>query len=141
MTINPTTPEIVPKETGAIFPIGVVEATLEARNKLLLNTHDNVVKDDETSHQYIKRKWHGYCVQAGIIAARSLVENHLSDYEHILLLASHSQEGSYVGKLGDEKFTGHMVCICQDKHGKWASLSPTTYAESSPEDTTDSIFM
>ena len=119
----------------------IAHAVTIARHKLLLNTHDNTVREDETSKDYIKRKWHGYCVQAGIIAAHDLAKNHSSEFSHILLLSSHGEEGDYSGAFGDPEYIGHLVCICRNNEGDWVSISPTTYSEDNPEDTADSIHL
>lgn len=119
--------------------VGVSKAVQVARTKLLINTHDNNVNAEETSDDYIRRKWHDYCVQAAAVSAHDLVQNHKQDYQHIILLASHGQEGDYVGPSGDSVFTGHMICLCEDVEGKWVSLSPTTYNRDNPTDPSSSI--
>lgn len=127
------------RETVQIGPNGAIEAIQSARTKLLINTHDNNVSADETSTEYIKRKWHGFCVQAAIIAANELVTKYSNDYSQILLVSSHGKEGDYSGPLGDPDYKGHLVCLCQDKIGIWIILSPTIYDEENPSDLSSSI--
>lgn len=125
-------------EIKQCIPPGVEDAIQVARTKLLINTHDHNVGAGETSDEYIRRKWHGFCVQAAVVAAHEIVQNHKQDYQHIILLASHGQEGDYIGPSGDSVFTGHMVCVCEDMQGNWVSVSPTTYNRDNPTDLSSS---